>query len=199
MKAARTRPYGGEIRSRHRWLRRRWRWRRRLRCSHGFTIQLGTEVRKRAATTVVPGWYCTATTEASVSSEPSELRKRRTSANSSGVVQAKSTSREVPNSMTVLSSTDAAPGRFSLLAFLLRVNGTGMRTGVASGKKRASSATVLVCAVRDGAVPCCPIRGLVKMRLGSPSSRLGRASGSQNTRLWQKEEHDQDHSAERKD
>src|SRR5580658_211021 len=36
-----------------------------------------------------------------------------------------------------------------------------MRTGVASGKKRASSATVLVFAVRDGAVACCAIRTLV--------------------------------------
>jgi hypothetical protein len=39
----------------------------------------------------------------------------------------------------------------------------------------------------------------LKMRLGSPSSRLGRALGSQNTRLRQKEMHDRDHSAERKD
>ena len=51
--------------------------RRRLRWCHGFTIQLGTAVTKRAATMVLPGWYCTATTEASVSSEPSELRRRR--------------------------------------------------------------------------------------------------------------------------
>src|ERR1700740_78535 len=51
---------------------------------HDFTIQLGTEERKRAATIVEPGWYCTATTDASVSSEPSELRRRSTSANSRG-------------------------------------------------------------------------------------------------------------------
>src|SRR5579859_3279292 len=76
--------------------------------SHDFTIQLGTSPRKRAATMVLPGLYCTATTEASISSEPSELRRRRTSANSSGVLQAKRTSREVPNSMTVLSLKSAA-------------------------------------------------------------------------------------------
>src|SRR5947199_8498553 len=60
-------------------------WRRRLRGRHDFTIQLGTAATKRAATMVFPGWYCTATTEASVSSEPSELRSRKMSANSSGV------------------------------------------------------------------------------------------------------------------
>jgi len=42
-------------------------------------------------------------------------------------------------------------------------------------------------------------RCLALVRLGSPSSRLGRALGSQNTRLCGKEKHDQDHSAERKD
>jgi hypothetical protein len=38
-----------------------------------------------------------------------------------------------------------------------------------------------------------------KMRLGSPSSRLGRALGSQNTRLYEKQKHERDHRAERKD
>src|SRR6185369_14973162 len=57
--------------------------------SHDFTIQLGTSPRKRAATTVLPGWYCNATTQAPTSNEPSEFFKRRSSPNSSGVLQAK--------------------------------------------------------------------------------------------------------------
>ena len=44
---------------------------------------------------------------------------------------------------------EACAGVIFDLCRLLRVNCTGMRTGVASGKKRARSATVLVCAARD--------------------------------------------------
>src|SRR5262249_32727326 len=51
---------------------------------HDFTIQLGTSLRKRAATRVFPGWYCTATTVASTSSDPSAVRTRTMSAKSSG-------------------------------------------------------------------------------------------------------------------
>src|SRR5580704_5350230 len=110
MQAAKACPQGCEI----------WSFFGSLR--HDFTIQLGTELTKRAATMVLPGWYCTATTEASVSSEPSELRSRRMSANSSGVAQANRTSREVPNSMTVLSCTAVLSGWLLLLALLWRVN-----------------------------------------------------------------------------
>src|SRR5262252_4304380 len=70
---------------------------------HDFTIQLGTSRLKRAATRVFPGWYCTATTRASSSNEPSELRNLTISANSRGILQANNTSRGVPNSITVLS------------------------------------------------------------------------------------------------
>src|SRR5580698_9067238 len=82
----------------------------RCRGRHDFTIQLGTSLRKRAAMMVLPGKYCTATTEASKSSDPSELRRRRTSANSRGVSQAKRTSRGVPNSTMVLSVKLAGAG-----------------------------------------------------------------------------------------
>ena len=122
-------------------------------------------MRKRAATTVDPGWYCTATTDASVSSEPSELRSRSTSANYNGAVQENKTSRAVPNSITVLSdrtlsgaalSGNPSP-RAGSLAGWLRVSSTGIRTGVASGKKRARSATVLTCPTHPFAVPLCAI------------------------------------------
>src|ERR1700678_1030543 len=123
-----------------------WRW------CHDFTIQLVTSPIKRAATRVLPGWYCTATTAASMSREPSELRRRRTSANSRGVAQANKTSRGVPNSMTVLS----VKGRALEPGSPPRANCTGMRTGAASGKKRASPATVPApCAPRAAAVACC--------------------------------------------
>ena len=131
-------PLGGKV----------WCWR----CCHDFTIQLGTSPIKRAATTVLPGWYCTATTAASTSKEPSELRRRSTSANSRGVAQANKTSRGVPNSMTVLS----VKGRALEPGSPPRANCTGMRTGAASGKKRASPATVPApCAPRAAAVACC--------------------------------------------
>src|ERR1700675_1246645 len=71
--------------------------------SHGFTIQLETSWVKRAATAVRPLVYCSATTEASASSVPSEFCSRRRSANSSGRVEENNTSRGVPNSITVLS------------------------------------------------------------------------------------------------
>src|SRR5579862_309016 len=102
-----------------------------VRCCHGFTIQLATSLVKRAATAVRPPLYCTATTQASVSSVPSEFRKRNLSANSSGNVEENSTSRGVPNSMMVLS----VPVPVSLAT---RVSRTGMRTGVALGKNFAS-------------------------------------------------------------
>ena len=103
-----------------------------------------------------------------------------------------------------------------------------MRTGVASGKKRASSATVVVCAVRDGlwlVAPSdddpfpdkktlChsepgegPMRNLLFLScypkpinaVGLPFFPVRKSMGSQNSRLRLKQEHDQDHSAERKD
>jgi len=80
------------------------------------------------------------------------------SANSRGVAQAKRTSRGVPNSITVLSDNEGVAGAASPFVFPLRVNCTGMRTGVASGKKRAKSATLLFCPERDGPVPCCAKR-----------------------------------------
>ena len=52
--------------------------------SHGFTIQLETSWVKRAATAVRPLVYCSATTEASAFSVPSEFSRRSRSANSSG-------------------------------------------------------------------------------------------------------------------
>src|SRR5580704_4566567 len=97
----------------------------------GFTIQLATSPVKRAATAVRPPLYCTATTQASVSSVPSEFRSRSLSANSSGKVEAKSTSLGVPNSMTVLSVSVPLP-------LTTRVRCTGIRTGVALGKNFAS-------------------------------------------------------------
>src|SRR5580692_6720927 len=163
------------------------------------------------------------------------------------MVQANRTSRDVPNSITVLSGIaiagvtlpgsipcgatlpvkPTAPTFWLSLAGLLRVNCTGIRTGVASGKKRARSATVLASLARPFAVPLCPKRwcSLLKIqshsdyssrsdrsrrtcytlrqnsqvRLGSPSSRLGRALGSQNTRLCHNQVHDRDHYKERKD
>jgi hypothetical protein len=53
--------------------------------------------------------------------------------------------------------------------------------------------------MRHRKILCCLCFATDKVRLGSPSSRLGRALGSQNTRLRQRGEHDRDHSAERKD
>src|ERR1700680_2914140 len=97
----------------------------------GFTIQLSTSPMKRAATAVRPPLYCTATTQASVSSVPSEFRSRNLSANSSGKVEANSTSFGVPNSMMLLSVN--AP-----LSLAIRVKRTGIRTGVALGKNLAS-------------------------------------------------------------
>src|SRR5580704_908775 len=97
----------------------------------GFTIQLATSPVKRAATAVRPPLYCTATTQASVSSVPSEFCSRSLSANSRGKVEAKSTSLGVPNSMIVLSVK--AP-----LSSATRVRRTGIRTGVALGKNFAS-------------------------------------------------------------
>ena len=70
--------------------------------------------------------------------DPSELRNRRRSANSSGVLQAKKTSREVPNSMTVLSVNSAG-----LPASINRASCTGIHKGIASGKKRANPPTGL--------------------------------------------------------
>src|SRR5947209_18968247 len=99
---------------------------------HGFTIQLATSRVKRAATAVRPPVLCKATTEASASSVPSEFCTRSVSANSSGRVDAKSTSCEVPNSITVL-SVKGFPSA-------TRVRRTGMRTGLASGKNLASLA-----------------------------------------------------------
>src|SRR6185369_15608374 len=71
--------------------------------SHDLTIQLLTSRLKRAATTVRPELYCTATTQASVSRPPSVLCTRSLSPNSMGNVEANKISRCVPNSMTVLS------------------------------------------------------------------------------------------------
>src|SRR5882762_8183823 len=62
------------------------------------------------------------------------------------------------------------------------------------GMRRARLSCALL---RQAMMPLSP--GLVLVRLGSPSSRLGRASGSQNTRLCRKEMHDRDHRVERKD
>ncbi len=59
------------------------------------------------------------------------------SANSRGLEHAKRTSRGVPNSITVLSGKAGAADGTSSFVLSPRVNGTGMRTGVASGKKRA--------------------------------------------------------------
>src|SRR3954463_1127512 len=118
---------------------------------HDFTIQLGTLRLKRAATRMLPGWYCTATTRASSSSEPSVVRTRSKSAKSNGVLQAKSTSRGVPNSITVLSLKVAGS-----VSSTTRASCTGMRTGVASGKKRARPATGLsLCEMRAVATACC--------------------------------------------
>src|SRR5580700_6974318 len=96
-----------------------------------FTIQLATSPVKRAATAVRPPLYCTATTQASVSSVPSEFRSRSLSANSRGKVEANSTSVGVPNSITVLSLNAPLP-------FATRVRRTGIRTGVALGKNLAN-------------------------------------------------------------
>src|SRR5712692_1760601 len=103
---------------------------------HGFTIQLATSRVKRAATAVRPPVYCRATTEASASSVPSEFWSRSISANSTGRVEANSTSRDVPNSMTVLSLK-------ALPSLPTRVKRTGIRTGLASGKNFASLAVEL--------------------------------------------------------
>src|SRR5580692_106149 len=102
----------------------------------GFTIQLATSPVKRAATAVRPPLYCTATTQASVSRVPSEFCTRSLSANSSGKLEANSTSVGVPNSMIVLSLNAPLP-------FARRVRRTGMRTGVALGKNLASLAVEL--------------------------------------------------------
>ena len=110
-----------------------------LRCgSHGFTIQLATSRVKRAATAVRPLWYCTATTEASASRELSEFCSRKVSENSRGTEEANRTSRGVPNSMTVFSLKDP-------LSLPIRVNVTGIRTGVAWGKNFARRPTTLAC------------------------------------------------------
>src|SRR5207248_4908918 len=97
---------------------------------HSFTIQLATSRVKRAATAVRPPVLCSATTDASASSVPSEFCSRRVSANSSGNVEANNTSCGVPNSMTVL-SVKGFPSA-------TRVKRTGIRTGLASGKNFAS-------------------------------------------------------------
>src|SRR6266446_2492883 len=109
----------------------------RFRChSHDFTIQFETSWVKRAATAVRPLVYCSATTEASASSVPSEFCNRSRSANSRGKVEENSTSRGVPNSITVL-SVHAFPSPTT------RVRRTGIRTGLASGKNFANLAVQL--------------------------------------------------------
>src|SRR5713226_9904544 len=133
MEQARFAPLGGEI--------------LRFRChGHGFTIQLETSWVKRAATAVRPLVYCNATTEASASSVPSEFCSRSMSANSSGKVEENSTSRGVPNSITVLSVEAFSP--------TTRVKRTGMRTGLASGKNFANLAVELSCRTRALPVAC---------------------------------------------
>src|SRR4029077_12709821 len=108
-----------------------------LRCgSHVLTIQFVTSWVKRAATAVRPPVYCSATTETSVSSVPSEFCTRNMSANSRGKVETKSTSRDVPNSITVL-SVNASPSPAT------RVRRIGMRTGLAAGKNLANLAVEL--------------------------------------------------------
>src|SRR5882724_4037938 len=119
----------------------------RFRChSHDFTIQLETSWVKRAATAVRPLVYCSATTEASASSVPSEFCSRNKSANSRGKVDENRTSRAVPNSITVLSVEAFSP--------TTRVKRTGMRTGLASGKNFASLAVLLSCRMRALPVAC---------------------------------------------
>ena len=85
--------------------------------------------------------------------------------------------------MTVLSWM---PGMPAASPPPVRVNCTGIRTGVASGKNRANSATVLVCTVRAFAVPICPKATtlsprLVQNRVGTaaPSTSSGQALGCQ--------------------
>src|SRR5208337_1257305 len=98
--------------------------------SHDFMIQLETSRTKRAATAVRPPLYCSATTQASVSNEPSAFCSRSLSANSSGRLEAKSTSWGVPNSIIVLSESGGP--------LETRVSRTGRRIGVALGKNLAS-------------------------------------------------------------
>src|SRR5450432_2164542 len=103
-----------------------------VRCrTHIFTIQFVTACVKRAATALRSPLYCTATTQASVSSVPSEFCSRNISTNSRGRLEANKTSRAVPYSITVLSE-------YVFPSFAIRVNRTGMRTCVASGKNFAS-------------------------------------------------------------
>ena len=74
-------------------------------------IQLPTSLMKRAATAFRPWWYLTATTLARASSEPSEFTTRTPSSNSSGSVEANSTSCSVPNSIMVCSCSGAPRAR----------------------------------------------------------------------------------------
>jgi hypothetical protein len=104
--------------------------------THGFTIQFATSCVNRAATAVFDPLYWRATTQASTSRVPSEFRNRSLSANSNGNVEAKSTSRDVPNSMTVLSLRRP-------LFPSTRVKETAIRSGVEFGKNFASLAVEL--------------------------------------------------------
>src|SRR5438477_7422068 len=124
---------------------------------HGFTIQLETDCVNRAATAVRPLVYCSATTEASASSVPSEFCRRSISANSKGKVEEKSTSRVVPNSITVLSEQEFPSPT-------TRVKRTGMRTGLASGKNLANLAVELSCRMRALPVACVGTAGYLDVQ-----------------------------------
>src|SRR6202162_1115199 len=113
------------------------------------------------------------------------------------MVHANKTSRDVPNSITVLSGTELAgvtlpgpilsgttlsepapaPTFWLSLTRLLRVNCTGIRTGVASGKKRARSATVLASLARPFAVPLCPKRWYPLLKIQSHSDYSSLSDG----------------------
>jgi len=121
-------------------------------------IQFPTSPTNRAAIALRPPWYRTATTVARASSEPSEFNRRSRSSNSSGNVDANSTSCGVPNSMTVCSCSRRRPAD-------IVVTRTGMRTAVADGKSSdsfsthvGSARTETVCASRDtGMYPYSPL------------------------------------------
>src|SRR5208282_5835896 len=111
-------------------------------CAHGLMIQLLTSARNRAAIALRPSWNCTATTAASAWRERSEVSICTWSSNSSGREEANSTSRAVPNSITVFSCSRAAWPRNAVMR-------TGMRTAVAWGNRAANPAAT-VCRLFGG-------------------------------------------------
>jgi hypothetical protein len=99
--------------------------------SPGFTIQFVTSPENLAATAIRPSCTCNATTAASARNDPSAFSTRTLPANSSGSRDTNSTSRGVPYSITVCSETVPVGSSMPVIR-------TGIRTGVASGKNRAS-------------------------------------------------------------